>query len=125
MNQLFPNLFPPNYAAQYPEVLHELIETGKKQSPEGISAGLKAMIHRKNHEETLSRLNGCPVLFLLGKLDTLVPPEQGIRAAMLPELVELQLLSEVAHMAMYERPEETAQILNSFWDFCKSRIVQK
>lgn len=125
VTQLFPNLFPPNYAAQYPKVLDELIATGKKQSPEGISAGLNAMIHRKNHEGTLSRLKGCPVLFLLGQLDTLVLPEQGIRAAMLPELVELQLLSGVAHMAMYEQPEETAQILNSFWDFCKSSFAPK
>ncbi len=48
-----------------------------------------------------------------------MPPELGLKAALLPEVVELQLLPEAAHVAMFECREETAAILNSFWDFCR------
>jgi len=122
VTQLFPNLFPASFLERNPDTLNELISNGKKQSPEGIAAALQAMLTRRDQQQTLSQAK-YPVLFLLGALDTLVPPEPGMKAALLPAVVDLHLLPEVAHMAMYERPEETAAILNSFWDFCESRIV--
>ncbi|MBC7775413.1 MAG: alpha/beta hydrolase [Phycisphaerae bacterium] len=117
--QLFPNLFAPSFLEQNPDTLNELISNGKKQSPEGIAAALQAMLTRRDHQQTL-RGTKCPVLFLLGTLDTLVTPEHGLKAALLPATSDLHLLPNVAHMAMYEYPEETAAILNSFWDFCES-----
>ncbi len=117
--QLFPNLFTTNFIEKNPATLNELIFKGKKQSPKGISAGLQAMLNRSDHQHTLSELS-CPVLFLLGAHDTLVPPEQGLKAALLPAVADLHLLPDVAHMAMYECPKESAEILNSFWDFCSA-----
>ena len=122
VSQLFPNLFAPKFLTQNPNILNDLISNGKKQSLEGIMAGLSAMISRRDHQSTLAGLNACPVLFLLGSLDTLVPPEQGIKAALLPSVSDLQRLPDSAHMAMYECPEETAAIMNSFWDFCPGKI---
>jgi len=122
VTQLFPNLFPASFLERNPDTLNELISNGKKQSPEGIAAALQAMMTRRDQRQTLSQAK-YPVLFLLGALDTLVPPEPGMKAALLPAVVDLHLLPEVAHMAMYERPEETAAILNSFWDFCEPKIV--
>ncbi len=116
--QLFPNLFEKSFLEHNADTLNDLIVNGKKQSAAGISAALQAMLTRRDHQETLSQTVQCPVLFLLGKQDTLVPPDQGLKAAMLPLVAEVQLLPEAAHMAMYECPEETAVILNSFWDFC-------
>ena len=115
--QLFPNLFGSKYLTENPETLHKLIVQGKKQSPEGISTALQAMMNRRDHQQTLAALQS-PVLFLLGMQDTLVTPEQGLKAAILPDVADLQLLINAAHMAMFECPEETAGILNSFWDFC-------
>jgi len=117
VSQLFPNLFPASFLEKSPEILNELIFNGKRQSPEAIAAALQAMLTRRDHQSTLSETK-YPVLFLLGTLDTLVPPELGLKAALLPDIADLQLLPDVAHMAMYECPKETAAILNSFWDFC-------
>lgn len=117
VSQLFPNLFPASFLANHPTLLKSLIDNGKKQSPEGISAALQAMIGRRDHQATLRNLQS-PVLFLLGALDTLVPPEQGLLGALLPQLCDVHLLPNIGHMAMFESPEETAAILNSFWDFC-------
>lgn len=117
--QLFPNLFATNFLEKNPATLNELISNGKKQSPEGIAAALQAMLNRRDHQHTLNETK-CPVLFLLGAHDTLVPPEQGLEAALLPALADLHLLQDSAHMAMYECPKETVEILNSFWDFCRA-----
>ncbi len=121
VTQLFHNLFAPRFLQKNAGILSQLILNGKKQSADGISAALQAMLTRRDHQQTLSSLKDCPVLFLLGKLDSLVTPEQGLKAALLPEITDLQLLPEAAHMAMYEYPEESAAILNSFWDFCRVR----
>jgi len=117
VSQLFPNLFPASFLEKSPEMLNELISNGKRQSPEAIAAALQVMLTRHDHQSTLIETK-YPVLFLLGALDTLVPPELALKAALLPNVADLQLLPEVAHMAMYECPKETAAILNSFWDFC-------
>jgi len=117
--QLFPNLFTTHFIEKNPTTLNELISKGKTQSPEGIAAALQAMLNRRDHQHTLSETK-CPVLFLLGTHDTLVPPEQGLKAALLPTVADLHLLSNAAHMAMYECPKESAEILNTFWDFCKA-----
>lgn len=117
VSQLFPDLFAPEFLTQNPDVLNELISNGKNQSPEGISAALQAMLTRRDHQEALKVAN-FPVLFILGAQDTLVPPELGLKAALLPEVVDLHLLLEAAHMAMFECREETVRILDSFWDFC-------
>ncbi len=115
--QLFPNLFAESFLKDHPDVLEALISNGKKQSPLGIIAALQAMLSRRDHQKTLRDIT-CPVLFLLGQLDTLVPPEQALKAALLPTVSDLHLLPEAAHMAMFESSEETVEILNSFWDFC-------
>jgi pimeloyl-ACP methyl ester carboxylesterase len=122
VTQLFLNLFAPCFLENDSAMVNELILNGKKQSAEGISAALQAMLTRRDHQHTLASLKDCPVLFLLGAFDLLLPPDQGIKAALIPDVVDLQLLSEAAHMAMYEYPKESAAILNSFWDFCSLQM---
>jgi pimeloyl-ACP methyl ester carboxylesterase len=119
VTQLFPNLFPPEFVAKRPEVLEELIFNGKKQSTEAIIAALQAMLGRRDHQPTLQKIE-TPVLFLLGKEDTLVPLEQALTASLLPGLASVHVLPEVAHMGMWEAPEQSAQILRDFLRFVES-----
>lgn len=119
VSQLFPNLFAPDFLAAHPETVQHVIHQGKKQSVEGIIAALQAMISRRDHTGTLRLLN-CPALFLLGELDALIPPKQGIEAALLPSASALHVLPEVAHMGMWEAPETCAEVLNSFLKWCYS-----
>lgn len=123
--QLFPNLFSSQFIEQGPEIIQQLINTGKQQSPEGIASALQAMLDRRDHQSTLQALANCPVLFLLGMQDSLVPPNLGLSAAMLPVLTDLQLLQNAAHMAMFECPEESARILNTFWEFCSDKHLAR
>ena len=118
ITQLFPNLFAPAFLESNPAILQALINNGKKQSAAGIIAALQAMIDRRDHTDTLEEVD-CPVLFLLGALDTLVPPDQGLKAALLPIVADVHLFPAIAHMGMWEAPEESAGMLQSFWSFCQ------
>lgn len=119
--QLFPNLFETNYKVEHPEVLGKLIAHGQTQPTEGIVAALEAMIGRRNHTLTLAGLN-CPALFLLGKEDTLVPLEDTLAVAASTPVSEVQVLSGVAHMGMFEAPERTREIVRNFWERSAGRM---
>lgn len=115
--QLFPGLFAEAFAKAHPEVINALIKKGKQQSSEGIAAALQGMIERKNHLETL-RAAACPVLFVFGSEDTIIPVEEGLKAAVLPSTADLHVLEGVGHMGMFEAPEKSVAIVREFWDFC-------
>jgi len=115
--QLFPGLFAPAFAAEHPEVVNALIVNGKRQSAAGIAAALECMMDRREHLDTLKNM-GCPVQFLLGSEDTLVPLEDALRAAILPEIADIQVLPGVGHMAMLEATEAAARAIKAFWQFC-------
>ena len=115
--QLFPNLFAPKFLEQNASTVQHLIATGKKQSPEGISTALQAMMTRRDHQQTLKKLP-CPTLFLLGGQDTLVPPAQALEAAFLPSIADLHFWPDAAHMAMFECPEASVKALHDFWKLC-------
>lgn len=118
--QLFPGLFPESFAKANPQVIDDLITQGKRHSAEGIAAALEGMIARKNHLGTL-RGATCPVLFLLGALDTIVLPEQGLQAAVAPDIADVHVLQGVGHMGMFEAPEKCVEIVRGFWEYCANR----
>lgn len=118
--QLFPGLFAPEFARTNPAVVDVLIRQGRRQTKAGIIGGLEGMITRNDHQDTL-RKSPCPVLFLGGALDSIIPPEWIFRVAHLPGLAEVHLLPGIGHMAMFEAPAQTAEILLRFWQFCKNR----
>ena len=118
--QLFPGLFAEAFTKANPELIDALIDKGKRQSAKGIAAALEGMIARKNHEQTL-RSAPCPVLFLLGTEDTIIPLEQGMQAAVLPDIADVHVLSGVGHMGMLESTEKSAEIVRRFWEFCAAR----
>lgn len=119
VSQLFPNLFAPAFVQAHPEVLAAVIEQGKKQSPAGITAALQAMMNRRDHQDTL-RAALCPVLFLLGETDGLVPLDTAWKSAMLPTAAQVEVLPGVAHMGMYEAPETCAERVATFYSFACS-----
>ncbi len=117
VSQLFPNLFSPAFAQSHPEVVNDMIKTGKKQSPEGIVAALLAMSTRHDHQQTLKDI-ACPVLLLLGAEDGLIPVDQGWQAALLPTVASIEIMPGVAHMGMFEAPDKSAAVLQGFYSQC-------
>jgi pimeloyl-ACP methyl ester carboxylesterase len=114
VTQLFPGLFAPAFAEAHPEVVNALIFNGKKQSADAIIAALEGMMHRRDHQDTLRNLS-CPVQFLLGAEDALVPLDMGLQSATLPSQADVRVLPGVGHMAMFEATEVVVQALREFW----------
>ena len=123
VSQLFPNLFTPAFAQTRPEVILSMIARGKKQPVEGIAAALLAMKSRGDHQETLQKAD-CPVLFLLGAEDALVPLQQAWQAAMLPNVASVEIMAGVAHMGMFEATAQSAAVLQAFYDLASWPILQ-
>lgn len=119
--QLFPTLFPPEFAAAHPDILDRLIRRGRRQSTEGIIAALQGMIERPDRSEVL-RQTVVPVLFLLGEKDQLVPPAHREKMMPLPRLADLHLLPGIGHMGMFEAPDKAAEIVGTFYSFCKKKV---
>lgn len=115
--QLFPNLFAPAFAQAHPEIVEALIQTGRQQSAEGIIAALEGMIERQNHVDTL-RDSTCPVQFILGEQDSIIPLEEALAAATLPTQVDIRVLAAVGHTGMFEATDQTASALRDFWQYC-------
>lgn len=120
VTQLFPNLFAPAFMEQHEAVLKQVTDQGKKQSAAGIIAALKAMMNRRDHQETLRR-SACPVFFLLGTEDTLVPIGIAWKTALLPEVADVCALPGVGHMGMLEAPEASADAVKKFYQFARNK----
>ncbi len=113
VSQLFPGLFAPAYARAHPEVVQALTENGCRQSAEGITAALQAMMGRKDHRDTL-RNAACPVLFIAGTEDMLIPAEVTWSSALLPATARVEILPGVGHMGMFEAPERVTDAIRVF-----------
>jgi pimeloyl-ACP methyl ester carboxylesterase len=72
-----------------------------------------AMRNRPDQTKTLKRFKK-PTLFLAGEKDPGIPVDSIYRQAAECQKPEIHVLSNVAHMAMFEQPEEAAYKINSF-----------
>lgn len=116
--QLFPTLFAPEFARLHPELVAQLVARGRRQSTEGIIAALQGMMERPDRTAVLAAAK-VPVLFLLGELDHFVPAAHREIMLPLPSLAHIHLLPGVAHMAMFEAPEQAAAIVKEFYLACQ------
>ncbi|MBX3101198.1 MAG: alpha/beta hydrolase [Bacteroidetes bacterium] len=110
---LLPHLFPGNGQQHLPKVLPIAIRT----SPEGVTTALKAMKDRPNHSSLLRKIT-CPVLFLHGWQDGIIPAEDILEQARMPKRSLLAGMRQVAHMGMYEAPEDCQKALQAFMQYC-------
>lgn len=77
----------------------------------------KAMRDRPDRTQVL-RDAKYPVLLAIGREDSAVPFETYIPQLTLAADTLVHIWAETGHMGMYERPEETRQLLRYFADFC-------
>jgi pimeloyl-ACP methyl ester carboxylesterase len=117
VSQLFPGLFSPDFLANMPGMVGDVIENGKKQSAEGIINGLLSMMQRADQQDTLQE-SACPVQFVLGAKDPLIPVPPMLKVACMTATIDVQLLEDVAHMSMYEAPDALSETLEMFWKYC-------
>jgi len=96
---------------------HPAIESVKSiaaESEKGAVIGYTmAMRDRPDQTKTLKSFKK-PTLFLAGEKDPGIPVDSIHRQAAACQNPEIHVLSNVAHMGMFERPEEAAEKINRF-----------
>lgn len=115
VSQAFASQFAPAFSKAHPDIVQKLTESGKRQNAGGIIAALEAMISRRSYEEVLKHA-ACPVQFILGAEDGLVPLESGLKAATMPPVSDVHVFPGVGHLSMWEATEECARFLREFYD---------
>lgn len=113
LHEFYPNLFAPAFAEQHPQLIQQLVDRGMQYDVAGIIAAFEALIKRPDRSAVLRGLQ-VPVLFIIGKQDNAVPYRQSLQQAHLPQVAEVQVLTEVGHMGMYEAKEQCRQIVRNF-----------
>jgi pimeloyl-ACP methyl ester carboxylesterase len=113
VKQLFSGLFEPSFAQSNLLIIQNLVNQAAKMDVEGIVYALGAMRDRPDQKSVLTN-SSCPVLILLGELDTLIPNEIYLQFIHLPEVATIHLLRGVAHMSMLEDLKTTSRIIQSF-----------
>ncbi len=108
-----PNLFSQQTKDEKPELVDEQIALLHNFLPQALVSYYEAMIQRPDRTEIL-RQTTVPVLFIIGKYDAAVPPEDSLKQSHLPEKSYIHMLQHSGHMGMLEEPVECNQILEKF-----------
>jgi pimeloyl-ACP methyl ester carboxylesterase len=120
VRQLIPNLFSKENRAKYSEEIKALIKSARKTSKQGIIAALEGMKERREREIIL-RFSTYPVLFIIGKEDTVIPFDRIMEQTELPRNATTLVLEDVAHMGFIEAKKQCLESLIKFAKHCFSK----
>jgi pimeloyl-ACP methyl ester carboxylesterase len=108
-----PNLYSPATKETRPALIEQQLQAVKNFSAAALTAYYQSMIARPDRTHLLKQTN-LPVLFILGKWDTAVPLEDGLKQCHMPQLSYIHVLSHSGHMGMVEEVEKCNGILKKF-----------
>ncbi|HRG57885.1 MAG TPA: alpha/beta hydrolase [Bacteroidia bacterium] len=110
-------LFLPSNVKKKPEIFQKAVSIANETSVQGIVAAIEGMKQRRNTEVVLQFCH-CPVMFIAGLHDLLLPLELHQHQFDLPQEHQLLLLEHSAHMGFYEEPEFVLKGLLPFLRNC-------
>lgn len=108
-----PGLFALAFAEAYPEKINSLVHRGKSFTPAALIQYYEAMINRPDRTAVLKNFSK-PILFLIGELDTTIPLQISLQQCYLPNQSHVHVLSQSAHMGMWEEPDKANSLLLKF-----------
>lgn len=95
------------------DCIEDLTEQVFITEDEGIVALLNGMAERKDRNEML-RTTSVPVLFILGRKDPYIPPDDAEAMVAAHPRAQVVWLEESGHMGFLEEPEKTADAILGF-----------
>ncbi len=117
INELIENSFAPSNRQRFKAEIVALKNIGNKISEQVIIAALLGMRDRKDRVHVLGTIN-CPVLFVLGKHDTVFSIEKALPLTFLPKNSKVLILEDAGHMGFIESKQETLFTVEKFVEFC-------
>jgi pimeloyl-ACP methyl ester carboxylesterase len=104
---------PPLFVDQQHPAIPKVTRVAAAASDEAVTGYTLAMRDRPDQIKTLERFKN-PTLFLAGKNDPGIPVESIIKQAAFCQNPHIRVLENVAHMGMFELPEQTAAQIKDF-----------
>lgn len=108
-----PGLFTDNFKSAHTKEVDDLIDQGKNFTADALIQYYYAMINRPDRTFILKTATK-PVLFILGEKDNAVPLQAGLQQCYLPSQSYVHILTNSAHMGMWEEVEKANQFLLDF-----------
>ena len=116
-----PNLYGPVTKEQHGHRIAAHLEQAGNFSGAALVSYYVSMMQRPDRRHVLSETR-LPVLFIMGKHDTAVPMEDGLKQCHLPNQSYVHILENAGHMGMVEEPERSNQILNEYLEVVSKRL---
>jgi pimeloyl-ACP methyl ester carboxylesterase len=95
------------------EAVREQVRNLGKQTPEGVSAGIRALRDRPDRQPELATIR-CPTLVIVGKEDKISPPAEMASIASTISGARLVEIAGAGHLSNLERPENFVAALVNF-----------
>ena len=105
-----PNLYSPATKETAPALLQQHLQAVSYFTPEALIQYYQAMMARPSRIDVLEQTT-LPELFVLGKWDVAVLPEDGWKQCYLPQKSYIHMLDRSGHMGMIEEVEKGNQLL--------------
>lgn len=112
---LVPRMFAPSNVGRMRGDVERILSIAKSISQNGLIAALAGMRDRIDRQHVLERID-CPVLFIIGKDDLLIPLDKMLPQIVKPGHSECLMLSKVGHMGFYEAKEKTLFAVERFME---------
>lgn len=120
VNAFIPGPFAPGYSNE--DELKKLKHWAADCTRQGLIAAVNAMKNREDLTPLLASIK-VPVQWIIGKLDPIFPCTTSLQQATLSKMSMIDLLRDCGHMGMIEKPEEIAEGLTRFIDYCGRRLT--
>jgi|SRR6185437_15850320 len=114
LKTMIPNLFSEESKKGQPELIEQLFNISKNISPETLIQYYKAMIKRAARASVLKSFKN-PVLFIIGKNDTVIPLESSLEQCEIPSISTIHILQHSGHMGMSEEENLSNEFLSDFF----------
>lgn len=108
-----PNLFSPETKKNNVSLMNTFIAGLSNFSAPALVSYYEAMILRPDRTAVLKNTS-MPVLLVLGKYDTAIPLDDGLKLCPLAEKMYIHTLAHSGHLGMLEEPDKSYEILLEF-----------
>ncbi len=114
-------LFNPLTREDYTKEIKSLIKIASSTNERIAIAVIKAMRNRRMRITLLRKLT-IPVMYIVGKNDTVISTEAIFQQCHLPQDSQVHIYEHTGHMAMIERKKETIFAIKQFTEKCVENI---
>lgn len=118
MEEFYPSLFAEKNKKACQPVIEKLIGRGIQYPIATVINSIDAMIARPDRSKVLQNFVG-PVLFIVGKEDKAIPEKNSLGQLDLPDISFAEMLGGVAHMGIFEAPDETKKAIDELLNYAQ------